>query len=646
MQVTVFAFWMVIIAGTVKAQHNRSMPTSNALIDSAHTWLYDDQQKAINFAQQALDDARKHNRYSDQAGAYNVMGNAYHLRGEFTRAFDCYNSALQISLANKLPRNAVSSYVNLGYVHADQDNYELARKNYKLGIAELMRIKRTDTLLRSDSSNLSNLYNNLGVIFFDEGKPDSALVYYFVALRIRQKLGIQHNIAGSLSNIGGVYHEKKEFKKSMQYHLQALSIDSVNTAPIVYSNLSSSYYHERNYSKALYYANKALAAGQSGMEQYVLVELYMNLFRAHARQDHIDSAIHYGQLALALKDTISRGETKRIVSEAVEKYESEQKELKIQQQDAELQRQSTQKIAFGVGFAFLLVFFIIVYRGYRQKQRANREILHQKLLVEEKQKEIIDSISYAKKIQDAYLPTIDVFHQVFPQAFLLFKPKDLVSGDFYWFYTIPEGSGACSNTVMLAVADCTGHGVPGALMSMVCSNALNEVVVQRKIYDPGQVLDEARRIIIRSLKSEAGSEQKDGMDIALCRFNKETGELWFAGANNPLWIISPGNGEAYTLNALKPNKEPVGIFDRQSPFTTQQVQLQQGDSLYLFSDGYADQFGGEKGKKFKYAALQQLLLQHAGQPMQQQGEILAREFEAWQGDHEQVDDVCVMGIKL
>lgn len=257
----------------------------------------------------------------------------------------------------------------------------------------------------------------------------------------------------------------------------------------------------------------------------------------------------------------------------------------------------------------------------------------------EKNKEITDSINYAKRIQAAYMPSPEVFHRAFSNAFLFFKPKDIVSGDFYWFFAVQKES--TKNYVRFcAVADCTGHGVPGALMSVICCNALNEAVVNNKIHDTEKILDETRRLVKQNLKS-AGTGQKDGMDIALIKIDDDTHELWYSGANNPAWILK-GN----EVLELKADKQPIGAHANEKEFTSQYVQLNKDDIIYLFSDGYADQFGGPKGKKFKYKQLSELLQANKHKSMQDQHKLLEETLHHWKGSLEQTDDVCVIGIKI
>lgn len=271
------------------------------------------------------------------------------------------------------------------------------------------------------------------------------------------------------------------------------------------------------------------------------------------------------------------------------------------------------------------------------------ELIEGREKLQEKNKEIVDSINYAKKIQDAYLPKVEWINNGFENAFILFKPKDIVSGDFYWFYMEGLAEQNLSGEVYVAAADCTGHGVPGAIMSVICCNAINEAVINKKINEPAAILNFVRDIIIKNLKSANQSNQKDGMDIALCKLNKNTNVLQFASANNPLWILRKNKN---IIEEVKGDKQPVGFSYEMKPFNNHVITLEQGDSFYIFSDGYADQFGGPKGKKFKYKQLNELLLKISPENMSNQKIILENEFEKWKGDLEQIDDVCMVGIRI
>lgn len=289
---------------------------------------------------------------------------------------------------------------------------------------------------------------------------------------------------------------------------------------------------------------------------------------------------------------------------------------------------------------------ILIFLGVRQfkteNQKFAKKIEEQKHILEEKNKDITDSINYAKHIQSSYLPPADIIPHFMPESFMLFKPKDVVSGDFYWAYCPKDENGSFSSDFFVCAADCTGHGVPGAIMSVICCNALNDVVVNRKEYNPARILDLVRDHVIQILKSNRTDGRQDGMDTSLICINRLTGDLQYAGANNPLWIYRKATN---SIEELKSDKQPVGIHHIMKPFSLQKTVLNGGDIAFLFSDGYADQFGGEKGKKFKYRQLQQLLLDNADKAMPDLKSILENRLLEWQGNLEQADDVLVIGIR-
>lgn len=265
------------------------------------------------------------------------------------------------------------------------------------------------------------------------------------------------------------------------------------------------------------------------------------------------------------------------------------------------------------------------------QKKTQRMLTSQMKIVKKQKQEITDSILYAKRIQSAILPPFKLIHSQLKNHFILYEPKDIIAGDFYWLEQI-------ENKILFAVADCTGHGVPGAMVSVVCNNALNRSVREYKLTDPGQILDKTREIVMQEFeKSE--EEVKDGMDIALCSLAGN--KLEYAGAHNPLWIIRNGK-----ILENKANRQPIGKLDNPLPFTTHNIDLEEGDVIYLFSDGYIDQFGGEDGKKFKPKAFRQLLLSIQNESITEQKKIIQSTFETWKGDREQIDDVCIMGVRI
>ncbi len=284
-------------------------------------------------------------------------------------------------------------------------------------------------------------------------------------------------------------------------------------------------------------------------------------------------------------------------------------------------------------FAFSILFFASFLK---QKIVFQKELLNQNLILEHKNSQITDSIKYAKHIQNAILPSVSVFKKYLKESFVFYKPKDIVAGDFYWFEKQQDG------LILFAAADSTGHGVPGAMVSVICTNALNQAVKEHGLKDPGQILDKVRELVIECFqKSER--DVKDGMDISLCSIDLNDRTVKWAGANNPLWIIKNNSDE---VMIVKPDKQSVAITEKPLPFTTHTVMLDEGDCFYLFTDGYVDQFGGESAKKFMQKRLKELLLRIYKKPMELQKKLIHDNLLTWMGNLEQVDDICFVGIKL
>jgi serine phosphatase RsbU (regulator of sigma subunit) len=287
-------------------------------------------------------------------------------------------------------------------------------------------------------------------------------------------------------------------------------------------------------------------------------------------------------------------------------------------------------------FMMMMIIFLLTLYSRSLTNEFERIIVQKNNELTGAYKDIKDSITYAKRLQEAILPSAQFIQAYLPHSFILYEPKDIVAGDFYWFHVDER-----THELYIAAADCTGHGVPGAMVSVVCSNALNRAVIELGISEPGKILDKVRELVIETFE-KSGSEVKDGMDISLMSINPgKQKQIKWAGANNPLWYIS--NNEFREITA---NKQPIGKFDNSKPFTTHQLELKENDMVFLLTDGYADQFGGPKGKKFKYKQMIELLKKNSSFKLDVQLELLHKAFSEWRGNNEQVDDVCVIGIKL
>lgn len=278
---------------------------------------------------------------------------------------------------------------------------------------------------------------------------------------------------------------------------------------------------------------------------------------------------------------------------------------------------------------------VIINRQKEEAEIQRDEIQTQHLQLADKNKEITDSITYAKRIQDAMLPPLEIFRENLEKSFIFYLPKDIVAGDFYWMEKI-------ENKIIFAAADCTGHGVPGAIVSVICSNALNRSVREFKLTKPSEILNQTLEIVLDKFDS-SDDEVKDGMDIALCCYNLETHEIEFAGANNPLWVLRKGAKE---VEEYKADKQPIGKYLKHVPFTNHKTKLNKGDTIYVFSDGYADQFGGEMGKKFRSLHFKELLVSIQDHDMKTQKKLVEKAFFGWKGKLDQLDDICVIGFRV
>lgn len=304
-------------------------------------------------------------------------------------------------------------------------------------------------------------------------------------------------------------------------------------------------------------------------------------------------------------------------------------------------------LAFTVPFYFRTIvndFEGIIKTKNQLLRKSNEEITHQKQEIEIAHGEIKASINYAKRIQEAILPSDSFMQNSLPNSFILYKPKDIVAGDFYWMHSLPEPNGwnVEGDTILFAAADCTGHGVPGAMVSVVCNNSMNQAVKEFGITQPSLILDKTRELVIDTF-SESIENVQDGMDIALCSYNKKNHKLEYSGAYRPIWIIRK---DSNVIEEIKGDKKHVGNCDNHANFTNHDIQLNEGDTIYVFSDGYVDQFGGPREKKFKSTEFKQLLLSIQKEDMSKQKELIDHAFCNWMGSLEQIDDVCVIGLRI
>ncbi len=617
------------------------------------------------------------------ARAYNNFGNIYSDQGLFTDALENYFASLKIKEEIKDKKGIASAYNNIGIVYKTQGNLNDALHNYKASL----KIKEE----LGDKQGIASSYNNLGNIYHIQNNFEKALESYSSALVIFKEIGFALGVTSIYNNMGAVYYNRAEQLKDKSSKLQLLENARANynaslaifeeigdkrgvAATLI--NIGNVELKENKPEKAKEYANRAFAISTADGGRDILKDSYSLLSQIEENTGNYKLAFYHFKDFLVLRDSLFSEENtkktvqmqmqfgfdKKMAADSIANAKSQEiKEIEIAKQKAEIKVKKNQQYALFGGLLLVIIFAGFMYNRFKvtKKQKQiielqKQEVELQKEIVEDKNKEITDSIYYAKRIQAAILPPLRIVKEFLPESFIVYKPKDIVAGDFYWLETKnreeqkvkseEESSHNIhqSKIVLFAAADCTGHGVPGAMVSVICNNGLNRSVREHDITDPGKILDKTREIVIQEFE-KSDDVVKDGMDISLCALQGKT--LKWAGANNPLWIIRPNN-DGFELLETKPNKQHIGKVEDPKPFTTHTLELQKNDTIYIFSDGYKDQFGGVDGKKFKSSKFKELLLSIQHKNMDQQKEIIIQTFDKWKGNLYQIDDICVIGVKI
>ncbi len=645
-------------------------------------------QKSLDFQFKSLNYAIMLKDSESIASSYLNIGIVYYYLGIFDKALDYTFKGLKIQEKSGTPERLVNFLNNIGMIYENQNKNSKALEYYfqTVGI-----YKSQNNIL-----NLADAYNNIGVSYLHLNKYDTAFSYFEKSKKLKEEVGNTVGIAQALSNMGLVYKAQKKYNLALDCYKNALKIQSaVGDKNGVLNNLvcfGELYLQINDFKNALLYFKKSEKLGKEIGANDLILSTYFGLSKVYYNSSDYKKAYEYNELYKILEDSLNSNEIKQKMIRLESDYEYEKRQEKIEFENTkrelasntELQRQKLYRNFYFFGFGLMIILSFVIYRSYRNKKKANILLAQQKNEIEEKndelnqQKEEIEaqrdeitaqrdtvtiqknqielihfeqtsSIHYAKRIQAAMIPTLDVLSKSGFEYFSIFLPRNIVSGDFYWTSKI-------DNKIIFCVADCTGHGVPGAFMSMLGISFLNEIVNKEKNTDAASILNKLREDIILSLQQQGVSgEQKDGMDMAIVTINTNTLEIQFAGANNPLYIVKSEKLKAeseklstldFQLSELKGDKMPVAIHERMEPFSNQNLILEKGDCLYLFSDGFADQFGGPKGKKFMYKQFKDILLLNFNKPMHIQKEILENTFKDWIGNSEQVDDITVAGIRI
>jgi serine phosphatase RsbU (regulator of sigma subunit) len=663
-------------------QYDKGVAESHKRIAAVY-YDWNDNEKALSHYHLAYEFYLKIKDHSNIAVLLTSLGNVYQNQNNYNKALDCFIRSVDI-IDSILPgikektdliRAKANNYNNIGNVHYYLKNPEKTVDFYKKALAEYEKI--------NDQASMANMYSNMGMMARMKKDFIKSVEYRKKALDIFTKTGNKEGMAYANMGLGLTFHDMNN-RGNCFFHLnEALKLynemGSKKGALMIYLNFGEIFASNKQYEEAIKNISKAELLADSINSKDYRKEVYWAFTSVYKLMGEYRKALDYSLLFSAIKDSLYNESSQQLLTEMQTRFETREKEkenellknesriqqLELKKKEAEVRQQRI--IIAGVAVFVLLLgtFLFLLYRMFNEKkknnlilQKRNHEISVQKeeiqaqrdeilsqrdMLSEQKSKieyihkELTDSIQYAKRIQNAILPPKYYIDKILPENFIFYRAKDVVSGDFYFFHK-------AENKIIFAAVDCTGHGVPGALMSVIGYNWLVQAVRENIITSPDKILTFLDDGVNKTLRQTAGeSGVSDGMDLALCTLDISTGELQYAGAFNSLYYTH--NNELYEIKA---DKKPIGtnVDGVADQYTNHIVPLAPGDMIYLFSDGYPDQFGGPKGKKFKYKPLKELLLKLSPLPVAEQNHQLGITLQDWQGNLEQVDDIVIIGIRM
>jgi serine phosphatase RsbU (regulator of sigma subunit)/Flp pilus assembly protein TadD len=623
------------------------------LVDIAKSIYINIPDSSIGYCEQAEELSKKYNLEVQLAYSLHCESRYILLKGDLKTTIEKLNKAISLFEKNNELKGLAKAYslksIALGRLNKNKERIE-----------HLDKAKEIYTKL-NDKDGLISIYLNIANAYIDGGKYIQALN----VLEERAKLDPKEDGSNFYVEIyyGNIYYNLnqieeaiKHYKKSVLIAHQYKMLDSEITG---LTHLAESYQKQKNTPEAKSYYFQALDLAKQSNLMVEEADALKGMTELYETEQDYKNAFTSLKQYKKIQDSIFNIEKIKNINEVENKLQLTQKEKIIAEQSLSLEKEkvalassknNTLMLIAGlviVGVAFIFLFY---YNGKTKKlfaliQKQKIEVESQKEIIEIKNKDVMDSIHYAKYIQGSMLPSAKAMNNLFPENFVLYKPKDVVAGDFYWTETI-------DNKPVLAVCDCTGHGVPGAMVSIVACNALSRAIKEFKLSNPALIFDKVNELMQETF-SKSDYEVNDGMDGVLCVFDYDTMKLHIAAANNPIWIVSQPAiktdlwEEPWQLSQISADKQPIGKFKEEvTPFTVKTVSVEKGEMIYLFSDGYADQFGGPKGKKFKYKQLQELLTTIAKLPVTEQNIVLNKTITDWQGNLDQVDDILIVGIRV
>jgi tetratricopeptide (TPR) repeat protein len=619
-----------------------------------------DFKEALNYFTKAYQISFEINNIQGRASTLTNMAIIHERLADHPKAIDCLLKAIQIYEKGDNKVALANAYSNLGIIYLFLNQTSTAIKYSEKGLKVFEAIDSKQNMAIS-YINIAEMYRNIGV-------NDKSLVLNLKALEILTLLNDSTNMAVIFSNLADTYLRMNQINKAKLYVNQAIEINSKsNQYPLLVNDLliaANIEFKQKNYTKSYDMAKDAYTKAHTIQQKDSEIKILKFLAEVAQVLNYKDEAVNYITAYAALKDTVLNDENNKKIIAAEVAFENhlntekdsienavihahKDKEITKQKQLVIKKETKSKLLSTGLSFALIILLASVfkinstlkskneVVLQSEEKEKINTALVIQKNIIEHSKDEIIKSIKDAKRLQEAILLEDKIVKQYLEESFILYMPKDIVAGDFYWMHTQDDW-------VWFAACDCTGHGVPGAMLTLVCHEALNKAVKEMKAQNPAQALDYASLLIEEHFNKEGNPISiADGMDASLCLLNTKTNELFWAGANNPLWVFRKNN-----LLEYKADKQPVGKYEFRKNFSLHKINLEINDAIYIFSDGFADQFGGLMGKKMMKKRFEASLLSLQAHHMEEQKRALITYFQNWKQELDQVDDVLVMGYRL
>jgi len=610
-----------------------------------------DPEKAFQYALEALELAKTLNDLQGQAYALNNLGVFYRNRANYQRALDYYLQSMALHESTNNADGLANTLSNMGTLYGLMGEAEVALERYKEADSILQQSNRAKERVRS-LSNIGNVYANMG-------NTAQSLDYYLQAYALFQSFEGESELFNPLTNLGNVFLRQSAYDTALYYFERSLALEKKSNNRYgqarVLNNIGLIYKNQNKLDLALANQQEALEIATALQDKSLLKLVYKEISETYFAQQDILTAYYYLDQHSRIKDALYKEESVRRLAELEFAHELEAQAKEIDLLDLKLRNVQNRTVLIVLVLVIVLLIGIGLATSYRRNLRLNQllakqneEISRQNKAIEEARQKIearnqtiTDSIQYAEGLQNAILRRND-FRRMVKDAFVLYQPKDIVSGDFYWFYETPD-------YCILAVADCTGHGVAGAFMTVIGNALLNQLVREQGLDQPHHILTQMHSKLLETLQQERRDYATHGMDMAVCRIEFKKHTLQFASAKRPLYYFL--NGE---LEIIKGDKQTLGEHTQlygkpqtlTKQFTVHQLKYMPGSEFYLFSDGYVDQFGGPQGKKYLSKRFKAKLTEIQGLTMPEQGHILEKEILDWQGLQEQTDDRLVVGFRL